>query len=480
MSPPNGLKPKITTLLVDLGGVFFHPEVETKLATAESTVSLRRLMTTSIWMNYEVGKLNEDECFAQLAKLYRFATEDLANLIQKFRGSVNYDRDLAAAFRAIRRTSQVRIFLVSNISSNDYQALRERWDDEFWSLFDDVFTSSMLGVRKPSPRFYTHVLRATRSNPQTIFTIDDNPENVLMAISVGMRGTSCIADLPRTLANITSDPVERGIAFLKRNAGRFPSVTQDGAEIEENYAPLLILEALQQRSLVDLKFPPRLWNFFSGPPRYTTETYPEDLDTTSLGLAAMSYDPDLAHSILDEMLTYVDEDGFVQAYTDRTRPRIDAVISLNVLVAFTLYNRTYELPETLAWITSILLTRAYIGGTRYYPNAEWFLYYVTRLLAASEGHDAALDERLFAPLRVRVAERVGAPGDAFALGMRIAACEYVGVECAVDREALAAMQMEDGGWPASCMYLFPGAARDVGNRGASTAFAVRALGGRAS
>jgi hypothetical protein len=164
----------------------------------------------------------------------------------------------------------------------------------------------------------------------------------------------------------------------------------------------------------------------------------------------------------------------------RPRPRIDCVISLNVLIAFTLYNRTYELPETLDWVTSILLTRAYIKGTRYYANAEWFLYYVTRLLAAAEGRDTALDERLFAPLRVRVAERVGAPGDAFALGMRIAACEYVGVKCAVDRETLAAMQMEDGGWPASCMYLFPGARREVGNRGASTAFAIRALGCRVS
>lgn len=246
-SYPKGSRPKMTTLLVDLGGVFFHPEIEAKLATTSSTVSLRRLMTTSIWMDYEVGKLSQDECFAQLASLYNFASKDLLNLVNTFRETIDYDHALAAALGALKQNSQVRIFLVSNIPSNDYKALRERWGDEFWSIFDDVFTASMVGVRKPSPRFYRHVLRVTRSNPQTTFTIDDGPENVLMAISLGMRGTSSVTDLPRTLANITGDPVERGISFLKRNAGRFPSVTPDGVEIEENYAPLLILEALQQR-----------------------------------------------------------------------------------------------------------------------------------------------------------------------------------------------------------------------------------------
>ncbi|KAL2808540.1 hypothetical protein BJX63DRAFT_424497 [Aspergillus granulosus] len=347
-------------------------------------------MSTSTWMDYETGKLSDEECFTQLADARGFAAEDLIHVIHQFRQMVDYE------------ARPLRIVLVSNISTSDYQALRERWDDELWSIFDDVFTSSMIGIRKPSPRFYRHVLRATRSVPRNTFTIDD--------------------------------------------PGKFPSVTQDGAIIEDNYAPLLILEALKDR------FPPRLWNFFGGKPRYTTDTYPDDFDITPSALAVMSYDYDLAQSILDEMLDCVDEDGFIQAYTDKSRPRVDAIISLNVLIKFTLYDRTYELPETLDWLTNILLYRAYISGTRYYPGAEWFLYYLTRLLAASNGRDAALEERLLAPLTAWVTERIGAEGDAFALGMRILAY---------------------GVWEASCMYLFPGAKKEVGNRMASTAFAVR-------
>lgn len=127
----------------------------------------------------------------------------------------------------------------------------------------------------------------------------------------------------------------------------------------------------------------------------------------------------------------------------------------------------------MEWIYNILLNRAYINGTRYYPNAEWFLYYVTRLLGVS--NDPILQERFEAPLRKRVAERVGADGDACCLGMRVLTCNYLGIENHPDRQKLADMQQEDGGWEASCMYMFPGADRKVGNRGTSSAFAVKAL-----
>ncbi|KAJ5541536.1 HAD-like protein [Penicillium frequentans] len=464
----NAMKPKTTTILVDLGGIFMHPPVENKLQAHGSTLSLRRIMSTSDWMNYECGVLSEQECFAKLAEKYHFQASELADMIQKLRKTTTYDQAVASIFREIKRTG-ARIFLVSNISKEDYAALRDSWDETFWSIFDGVFTSFAMGVRKPSLRFYRHVLRATRAVPHRTFFIDDRPENVLAALSIGIRGTFETATLYRTLTNFIGDPVARGLAFLRRQNGIFPTTTQQNETIAENYAPLLILEV----SLVNLKCPSRLWNFFSGDPKYTSDTYPDDLDTTSLGLLTVPPDPTIVHSVLDEMHDYIDEDGNVQIYFDHSRPRIDAVISLNVLTLFHKYGRSHEIPGTMEWIYHILLNRAYINGTRYYSNAEWFLYYVTRLLGVS--NDSTLQERFEAPLRKRVAERVGADGDACCLGMRVLTCNYLGIENHPDRQKLADMQQEDGGWEASCMYMFPGADRKVGNRGTSSAFAVKAL-----
>lgn len=154
---------------------------------------------------------------------------------------------------------------------------------------------------------------------------------------------------------------------------------------------------------------------------------------------------------------------------------MDAIIALNVLTAFYKYGRGYELPQTLDWIQNILLNRAYIHGTRYYQSPEWFLYYATRLLAYSK--DPSLKERLEAPLRTRLIERIGVNGDAFCLGMRLLACNSLGIENTPDKEQLASMQQADGGWKPSAMYFFPTDKKEVGNRGTTTAFAVKALQG---
>ncbi|GMG35313.1 unnamed protein product [Aspergillus oryzae var. brunneus] len=242
----NAANPRVTTILVDLGGVFMHPQLESKLATRESAISLRRIMSTAVWMDYEAGQLSDRECFDQLAKEYHFQASDLAQIIKSFRDTICYDQATASIFKEIKQ-SGTRIFLVSNISKEDYAALRHRWDDEFWSIFDRVFTSSDLGVRKPSLRFYRQVLRATRALPHETFFLDDRPENVLAALSVGMRGTFNMSELYRTLNNLVGDPVQRGLGFLRRQRGHFPTTTQHGEPIAENYAPLLILEALKDQ-----------------------------------------------------------------------------------------------------------------------------------------------------------------------------------------------------------------------------------------
>jgi FMN phosphatase YigB (HAD superfamily) len=100
----------------------------------------------------------------------------------------------------------------------------------------------MLGVRKPSLHFYQHVLRATRAATRKPLFIDDQPDNVLAAMSLGMRGIVGTIDLSRTLKNFVGDPIKRGLAFLRENAGEFYSTTVEGDSIDENYAQLLILE----------------------------------------------------------------------------------------------------------------------------------------------------------------------------------------------------------------------------------------------
>lgn len=131
---------------------------------------------------YECGKLSEEECYRLLAIQYGLQASDPASAISRGRATSVYDRDLVAALRALKEAhSNVVFILASNILLPDYTALQALWGSEFWSLFDHAFSSSTVRMRKPSPQFYRHVLRATHSIPQETLFIDDRPENVLAA-----------------------------------------------------------------------------------------------------------------------------------------------------------------------------------------------------------------------------------------------------------------------------------------------------------
>ena len=247
MTRTNEVKPIISTILVDLGGIFVHPPVGDKLTAGQSSITLGRVLSSSPWMDYEIGKIGEDECFAQVAELFGFDAKELKAKISSHRETLTYDEEMLSLFQEIKQIPGVTITLVSNISEPDYQALRRRWGDSFWGTFDHIFTSSMLGIRKPSLGFYQHVLRATRAPLRETVFIDDQPENVLVAMSLGMRGIVGADDLSRTLKNLTGDPFERGLAFLRQHAKQHFSTATGGGSFDENYAQILILEATKDK-----------------------------------------------------------------------------------------------------------------------------------------------------------------------------------------------------------------------------------------
>jgi hypothetical protein len=101
------------------------------------------------------------------------------------------------------------------------------------------------------------------------------------------------------------------------------------------------------------------------------------------------------------------------------------------------------------------------------------LYYIHRLICHSTESDSK--EELTALLAQRAEERIGAPGDALCLAMRVVVCASMGIRNSRDLETLVAMQNGDGGWEPSRLYCFPRLNRWLGNRGVTTAMAIKAI-----
>lgn len=133
--------------------------------------------------------------------------------------------------------------------------------------------------------------------------------------------------------------------------------------------------------------------------------------------------------------------------------------------------RGAELASTLDWVYSVLQHRAYLDGTLYYHGADTFLFFLARLMAT----DPAVHVRCAPLFAQRVLERLGTPGDALALAMRIIAAAHVGFCAEVDHERLLALQESDGAWPTGWVYKYGGADILIGNQGLTTALAVQAI-----
>lgn len=161
-----------------------------------------------------------------------------------------------------------------------------------------------------------------------------------------------------------------------------------------------------------------------------------------------------------------------QLYFDHERRRIDPVCCLNILSLFHFQGRGSDLATTQAWIFDVLKHRAYLDGTRYYAFAECFLYFLSRLLIVA---DSEMQAQFLPLLKERLQERLGAPGDAIALAMRIIACTRVGIRDEVDTRRLLTMQSEDGSWAADAVYKYGKSGVGIGNAGLSTALALDAI-----
>ena len=80
------------------------------------------------------------------------------------------------------RTGGLRTGLLSNSWGNDYP--RDGWDE----MFDVVVISGEVGMRKPEPEIFRHVLDLIGLEAAECVFVDDLPHNVAAAVALGMVG----------------------------------------------------------------------------------------------------------------------------------------------------------------------------------------------------------------------------------------------------------------------------------------------------
>lgn len=212
--------------------------------------SLRAMLGSDIWNDYERGLFSQSECYARLSAKFSVPASDIADALQAALDSMEHDTKFVDLIRRLKATYQLRVVAMSNVSAPDWEFVRKMSID--WSIFDEIFTSAGAGMRKPDLPFYEHVIKATGFDPRRTIFVDDRAPNVAAARSLGMHGfvylASGYSDFERRLEALFSGPTSRAWRYLEERQGRLHSLTDTGAMLSDNFTQLLILEATGKRS----------------------------------------------------------------------------------------------------------------------------------------------------------------------------------------------------------------------------------------
>ncbi|KAF7347952.1 HAD-like protein [Mycena sanguinolenta] len=509
---PDASRRQYDNIIFDIGDVLFTWSAETKTTISGST--LRKILRSATWFEYEKGNIGETECYDLVASEFRLESSKVAAAFQGARDSLAEDPKMIAMLHDLK-ASGTRLFAMSNISAPDWEVLRHKGKREDWELFEHVFTSAAARERKPNLGYFRHVLsetgidrglygvvvpcspgfwwvlpdsaeshtvrrhpfvrkciptfgypsselpEETGIDPERTAFVDDKLENVLTGRSLGFKGIvfTKFEDVERQLKVLFRDPIAAGNQWLRSNAKQMKPETNTGVVLEENFAQLLIFEATGDPSLVDYIEYPWLSNFFKSV--LTTSPFPCDQDTTSIALSvAPHFTAATKQSVMDEILSYRNQDNIVTTHFDRTRPRIDPIVCINVLTFFYMNGRGEELSATLDWTVPCTITA---------PTPSSFS---SRGSSPSPLPYGSAFGPLFAS---RMSNLFGSTGDALALSMRVLAAAVVVLCDVADHDRLLAMQELDGSWPMGWVYKYGAVDILIGSKGLTTALAVNAL-----
>lgn len=193
---------KIKTVIFDVGGVlirqdagatdYLMDELNIDQPTLESIFAHQIPLLGS-------GKIDEAEFWRQLQQNYTIRRVDASeNLLG--RSFVERLDPYTDMLEFIKELSSIGYRLV--VLSNTIEAhARELKSAGIYEGFDHLFLSHEIGMRKPDPEIYQHVLTALSVSPQATLFIDDDRKNIEVAVSLGMNGV-LFTDEHKTISEI--------------------------------------------------------------------------------------------------------------------------------------------------------------------------------------------------------------------------------------------------------------------------------------
>ena len=184
-------EPRVSVVVFDLGGVLvdWNPRYLYRELFAGDEAAMEAFLSqvcTPDWnLQQDAGRPFARAC-ALLTREFPQHQERIEAWLPGF------DRMMAGAIEGtVELLAQLRergtpLYALSNWSAETFPFALARF--EFLSWFRGIVISGELGLVKPDPRIYNHLLERYGVRPEQAVFIDDVAHNVAGAVAVGMRG----------------------------------------------------------------------------------------------------------------------------------------------------------------------------------------------------------------------------------------------------------------------------------------------------
>ena len=181
-------------IIFDLGAVILNINYQntidafTKLGVQNASTFYSKKVQTELFNQIESGEITAEEFLTALQRKTNKAT---INQVKEAWNAMLLDLpdDRIELIKVLK--SKYRIYLLSNTNSIHIDAFKKqlgivKWQ-EFSDLFDKMYLSHEVGMRKPNAEIFEHILAEQKLKAEEVFFIDDSPQHIEGAKKIGIQ-----------------------------------------------------------------------------------------------------------------------------------------------------------------------------------------------------------------------------------------------------------------------------------------------------
>lgn len=189
------MKKPVKNIIFDLGGVLINIDYAApirefaKLGIPEFDQLYSKVAQSQLFDDFEIGKISPQVFREQVRAITKIALLD--EDIDRAWNSILLDFPLQNKELLFELKSRYRLFLLSNtneihITCFEKILVKQYTQNFFPEVFENVYYSSRMGLRKPNANAFEHVLQHNGLSPHETIFIDDSIQHVEGALKTGL------------------------------------------------------------------------------------------------------------------------------------------------------------------------------------------------------------------------------------------------------------------------------------------------------